>query len=194
LGQQDTSLERQEFDLFTQRLEKTVNQIQTQVNANPSDAALQSQLAQATQELDAYRLQTASTLVERYPNDYAYRFDLGKLLLGANRLDESIQQLQYAQRNPKYRQSAILLIGKAFVASGKFDLAVEQFNVAKGELPMMNDLKKDVIYELGNAFEKMGRTKEAIEEYKIIYMADSGFRDVAQKINAFYESQKGPTA
>ena len=80
------------------------------------------------------------------------------------------------------------------MASGKFDLAVEQFNVAKGELPMMNDLKKDVIYELGNAFEKMGRTKEAIEEYKIIYMADSGFRDVAQKINAFYESQKGPTA
>ena len=194
LGQQDTSLERQEFDLITQRLEKIVGQIQTQVAANPNDSALQSQLAQATQELDAYRLQTATTLVERYPNDYAYRFDLGKLLLAANRLDDSIQQLQYAQRNPKYRQSAILLIGKAFVASGKFDLAVEQFNVAKGELPMMNDLKKDVIYELGNAFEKMGRTKEAIEEYKIIYMADSGFRDVAQKINAFYESQKGPTA
>ncbi|MEI6121718.1 MAG: hypothetical protein WCP90_04340, partial [Opitutae bacterium] len=52
----------------------------------------------------------------------------------------------------------------------------------------------DVIYELASAFEKMGRTKEAMEEFKAIYMADSGYRDVSKKINAFYESQKGPAS
>ena len=80
------------------------------------------------------------------------------------------------------------------MASSKFDLAVEQFNLAKAELQVMNDLKKDVIYELASAFEKMGRTKEAMEEFKVIYMADSGYRDVSKKINAFYESQKGPAS
>jgi hypothetical protein len=40
----------------------------------------------------------------------------------------------------------------------------------------------------------MGRTKEAIEEYKAIYMADSGYRDISKKINDFYESQKTPPA
>ena len=40
----------------------------------------------------------------------------------------------------------------------------------------------------------MGKAKEAVDEYKIIYMADSGYRDVAKKINDFYERQKGATA
>ena len=59
---------------------------------------------------------------------------------------------------------------------------------------MMNDLKKEIIYALGDTFEKMGKAKEAVDEYKIIYMADSGYSDVAKKINDFYESQKGPSA
>jgi hypothetical protein len=59
---------------------------------------------------------------------------------------------------------------------------------------MMNDLKKDIIYSLGDTFEKMGKDKEAVDEYKIIYMADSGYRDVSTKINAFYERQKGANA
>ena len=61
-------------------------------------------------------------------------------------------------------------------------------------MSMMNDLKKDIIYSLGDTFEKMGKDKEAVDEYKIIYMADSGYRDVAKKINDFYERQKGATA
>ena len=80
------------------------------------------------------------------------------------------------------------------MASSKFDLAVDQFNLAKSELQVMNDLKKEVIYELASAFEKMGRTKEAMEEFKAIYMADSGYRDVSKKINTFYENQKGPAS
>ena len=57
-----------------------------------------------------------------------------------------------------------------------------------------NDLKKDIIYSLGDTYEKMGKAKEAVDEYKIIYMADSGYRDVAKKINDFYERQKGASA
>ena len=191
LGRQDSSLERQEIDLITQRFEKTSKLLREQLATNPTAAA---DLEKNEKELSDHRIATTASLVERYPNDYSFRYEYGNLLLQANRLDEAVQQLQYAQRNPKFRQMAIVAIGKAFVASGKFDLAVEQFNLAKGEVQMMNDLKKEIIYELGNAFEKMGRVKEAIDEYKAIYMADSGYRDVSQKINAFYESQKGPTA
>lgn len=194
LGKQDSSLERQEIDLLIQRFEKASKLLSEKLAANPADTATAAALAKNETELTDYRLQTTASLVERYPNDYSFRFEYGNLLLSAGRLDESIQQLQYAQRNPKFRQASILSIGKAFVASSKFDLAVEQFTLAKAELQMMNDLKKDVIYELGNAFEKMGRAKEAIEEFKAIYMADSGYRDVSKKINTFYESQKGPAS
>jgi hypothetical protein len=32
----------------------------------------------------------------------------------------------------------------------------------------------------------MGKQDKAIEEFKIVYSADISFRDVADKINAFY--------
>ncbi len=194
LGKADSSLERQEIDLITQRYEKASKGLRDQLAATPGDAAATAALAANEKELTDYRIQTTGSLVERYPNDYSFRYEYGSLLFGAGRLDEAIQQLQYAQRNPKFRQAAILSIGKCFVASGKFDLGVDQLLLAKSEVPVMNDLKKEIIYELGGAYEKMARTKEAIEEYKAIYMADSGYRDVSKKINDFYESQKNPTA
>jgi len=53
---------------------------------------------------------------------------------------------------------------------------------------VMDDRKKDAIYELGCCFESMGNKKGAIEEFKLIYSSDISFRDVADKINAFYNA------
>jgi hypothetical protein len=50
----------------------------------------------------------------------------------------------------------------------------------------MDERKKDAIYELGCCFESMGDQDKAIEEFKVVYSADISFRDVADKINAFY--------
>ena len=194
LGKADTSLERQESDLIIRRYERNSKQLREAITANPADAASKDALAKNETELNDFRLKTSIALVERYPNDFGYRYELGALLLAANRLEDAVQQLQYAQRNPKFRQPALLAIGRAFSQGGKYDLAIEQLTAAKSEVQMMNDLKKDIIYALGDTFEKMGKDKEAVDEYKIIYMADSGYRDVAKKINDFYERQKGVSA
>jgi len=50
----------------------------------------------------------------------------------------------------------------------------------------MDERKKDAIYELGCCLESMGEEGKAIEEFKVVYSADISFRDVADKINAFY--------
>jgi hypothetical protein len=65
-------------------------------------------------------------------------------------------------------------------------LAIEQFSILKNEIQVMDDRKKDAIYELGCCFESMGKQDNAIEEFKVVYSADISFRDVADKINAFY--------
>lgn len=194
LGKADSSLERQETDLFVRRFERASKQLREAIVANPADAASKDALTKNEAELEEYRLTTTIGMVERYPNDFSLRFELGTLLLAANRLDESVQQLQYAQRNPKFRQPSLLSIGRAFTLGGKFDIAIEQLTTAKNEVPVMNDLKKDIIYALGDTYERMGKSKEAVDEYKIIYMAESGYRDVAKKINDFYERQKGASA
>ena len=65
--------------------------------------------------------------------------------------------------------------------------ASDELTTAKTELgTTMDDAKKDVIYELGACLELMNKPDLAIAEFKAIYSEDIGFRDVADKINAFY--------
>ena len=181
LGRGDAALERQEYELGLRRYAARVAALREAGDAAGADAL-------AAEEAD-FRLAGAVAAVERYTNDYNYRHELGQLLLARGRLDEAIQQLQIAQRNPKLRQSALLGLGRALLAGRKFDLAIEQLQLAKSELAVMNDLKKEVIYALGGAFEAAGKAKEAIDEYKVIYTADASYRDVSARINAFYDKQ-----
>jgi tetratricopeptide (TPR) repeat protein len=178
LGRVDVALERQEQELVIRGLEKRIKAAQA-----AGDTAAVAALEKEEADL---RLTSATTMVERYPNDHNYRFELGGLLLNLGRLDEAIQQLQVSQRNPKLRQPSLLGLGRAFLAGRKFDLAIEQLQLAKSELTLMNDLKKEVIYALGGAFEAAGKEKEAIDEYKLIYTTDSAYRDVSKRINDFY--------
>ena len=75
LGKADSSLERQEIDLITQRYEKTSKGLRDQLAATPGDAAATAALAANEKELTDYRIQTTGSLVERYPNDYSFRYE-----------------------------------------------------------------------------------------------------------------------
>ena len=100
-----------------------------------------------------------------------------------------IAQFQQAQKGPQVRVSALMGLGRCFKAKRLHDLAVAQFNLAKADLSTMDDTKKEVLYELGTCLEQMGKPDAAIEEFKAIYSEDIGFRDVADKINAFYAAK-----
>ena len=54
---------------------------------------------------------------------------------------------------------------------------------------MMDEEKKDLIYNLGSVLEKMGKGDEAIEQFKLIYEVDISYRDVAAKVDAYYAAQ-----
>jgi tetratricopeptide (TPR) repeat protein len=126
--------------------------------------------------------------VKRYPNDLRLRFELGEILFKNDYVTEAIQQLQLAQRNPKDRILALYYLGMCFKAKRQYDLAVEQLEKALGELPTMNDSKKDVLYELGCIAELSGDAEKATQYFKQIYQADIGYRDVAAKVEQAYDS------
>jgi hypothetical protein len=46
-----------------------------------------------------------------------------------------------------------------------------------------------LIYNLGTVLEAMEKKEEAIEQFKQIYEADIGYRDVAAKVDAYYAGQ-----
>lgn len=185
----DSTLEKLESDLAVGVIEKRVKTASAALAINPQDTEAQSVLEAARQELAKVKLHDARTYVERYPNDYAARFTLANLLYEAGDHQGAIANFQQAQKSPKVRIAALAGMGRALKARKMFDLAVQQFQTAKAEIPVMDDLKKDVIYQLAECYEGMGRAEDAITEFKLIYSDDIGFRDVADRINSFYSSR-----
>lgn len=184
----DATLEKLQSELAISVLDAKVKEAAAKVAAAPDDATAKSELEVARAELNKVKLDDAKVYVERYPNDYAARFTLASLLLEAGDYQGAIGNFQQAQKSPKVRLSALAGMGKALKARKMFDLAVQQFQTAKSEIPTMDDLKKDIVYQLAECYEGMGRQEDAINEFKLIYSEDIGFRDVADKINAFYSS------
>lgn len=188
-GAADSGLEKMESDLEIAVLENEVHDLELKLEASPDDPAAKSAHGAAKTKLTAFRLEQAKAYVERYPNDYGARHTLANLNYEAGDYQEAIANYQQALKNPKVRIQALAGMGRSFKKRKMFDLAVAQFQTAKSELSMMDDLKKDVIYQLATCYESMGKPDEAIEEFKIIYSEDVGFRDVSDKINAFYASK-----
>ena len=69
------------------------------------------------------------------------------------------------------------------------DLAMKQFEEASKEIVPMDAMKKEIVYNLGLVYEKMGDKGKAIGCMKQIYEADYGFRDVAQRVESSYQEK-----
>lgn len=139
-------------------------------------------------EKEAFLFKDILSRVERYPNDLPLRFDYGILLYERDQVNEAIQQFQIAQRYPRNRIQSLFYLGLCFRKKQQLDMAREQLEKAAAELTTMNDLKKDIFYELGGILESMGKMQEAADQYyKEIYQVDIGYKDVAAKIEAAYK-------
>lgn len=185
----DVTLEKLQNDLVIAVLDKQLRDATAKVAAAPEDVAAKAELEAAALELAKVKLQDAKAYVEHYPNDYAARFTLASLLYDTGDHQGAIANFQQAQKSPKVRLAALAGMGRALKARKMYDLAVQQFQTAKSEIPTMDELKKDIIYQLAECYEGMGRPEDAINEFKLIYSDEIGFRDVADKINAFYSSR-----
>ena len=150
------------------------------------DAGDEEGAAAVEQEKVQFEFEDLQDKVERYPNDLALRYDWGVMLFLNDYFNESIQQFQMAQRNPKNRVMALYYLGLCFKEKQQYDMAMDQFKTASLEILIMDDSKKDVLYAQGEVSELMGKPDQAAEFYKEIYQSDIGYRDVAQKIEQAY--------
>ena len=185
-GSSDVSLEKLESELRVARLENLVRDREAALATAGGDAAGDPELARLRDELSQTRIREFRTFVEKYPNEHGYKFELGRIYLETGQIDLAIQQLQVVQRSPKLRLGALMHLGSCFQAKRVFDLAAQQFETAKNEIPAFDEQKKEAIYQLGCCYDAMGQTDRAVEEFKQIYSQDIGFRDVAAKMDRHY--------
>ncbi len=149
--------------------------------------------ADQRRELEARKrtlaLEQARLQVEQYPNDLLLRFELGQRLLEAGQVGEAIAEFQKAQNHPHKRIAALHQLGRCFLLRGMTDLAIRALQNALKEKPVFDEEKKELLYDLGEAFAKAGQAEDAIEQFKLIYEADIGYRDVAARVDAYYAAK-----
>ena len=139
------------------------------------------------QEKAAFLYEDAIDMVKRYPNDLQFRYELGYQFYLRKQYNDAIEEFQLAQRNPQRRTRALYYLALCFTAKGQFDIAFEQLQKAASELTLMDETKKDVIYEMGVLAEQMGRKDEAVAFFKEIYSVDIKYRDITQRIESSYK-------
>ncbi|MDW8349444.1 MAG: tetratricopeptide repeat protein [Verrucomicrobiae bacterium] len=125
--------------------------------------------------------------VAKYPNDNQFRFELGEALYRAGQYREALRELQLGMRQPSVRLRAMNLIGQAYHHLGMNDLAVKQLQTAADEIPIMDDLKKEILYNLAQVLFSLGQKDAAIERLKLIYEVDMSYRDVADLVEKSYQ-------
>jgi tetratricopeptide (TPR) repeat protein len=171
------------------RLDSGIHTKQEELAANPANAvALQNEITALEGELDQLKLSEAARLVERYPNDLMYRFDLGVLYMKMGNVEGAVEQLQKSRGQPQRRVASLNYLGQCYQQMGLHDMAIETFKEAIADLPTMDGLKKDLLYNLGCAYELMGDQEQAVAAFKEIAKVDFSYRDVREKI-----MRKGPS-
>jgi tetratricopeptide (TPR) repeat protein len=156
---------------------------------NPFDADHAAHVAAIQAEKLAFQLAECQKRVEKFPTDLAIRYEMGALYHQAGKINEAIQELQKAQGNPHKRLAAMSLLAQCFARRKMFDLAARTLQNAIKEKVVFDDEKKELIYHLGCVLESMGKKEDAVEQFKIIYETDIGYRDIAAKVDAFYAGQ-----
>jgi tetratricopeptide (TPR) repeat protein len=150
--------------------------------------------AEKSRQLRAAKVSRAEILiadaqeqVKRNPTDLQLRFALGDNLFNAGRFREAVPELQRARQNPHARLKAMNVLGRCYGELGMLDLAMKQLEEASREIVSMDEMKKEIVYNLGLIYERMGDVEKALACMKQIYEVDYGYRDVAQRVESSYE-------
>jgi len=179
----DASLDRSIADTMVRKFDHQI----AELDPNAQDHA--DQVAKLQAEKQAYQLSECQKRAERFPTDLQIRFELGQLYFQAGKITEAMKEFQKAQGNPHRRIQALSYLGQCFARRGINDLAATTFQDAIKEKVVFDEEKKELIYLLGNVLEKMDKREEAIAQFKTIYAVDVGYRDVAEKMDAYYGGQ-----
>ena len=178
-GRSDPQIERTTSLIKVKKLDAAI--------AAAKEAGDEAAAAAKEQEKAAFLYDDAVEMVKRYPNDLQFRYELGYQFYLRKQHNEAIEEFQLAQRNPQRRTRALYYLARCFQEKGQPDIAFEQLQKAASELTLMDETKKDVVYEMGVLAEQMGRKDEAIAFFKEIYSVDIKFRDIAQRIESSYK-------
>jgi tetratricopeptide (TPR) repeat protein len=188
-GGVDSALEKVIGDLRLKKAEEELEQLVAQ-QAEQTDPEAQAQYAAAVEakqkEINDVRLSQAEARVRAHPNDGQFHYEFGEALYQAGQYKRATEELQLGLKQPSVRYQALNYMGLAYMKRGMLDFAVKQLALAESELPGMDEIKKEIVYNLGLAYEAIKQPEKSLDQFKKIYEVEMGYRDVAQRVESSY--------
>jgi len=185
----DSSLEKTIGDLKLKKAEQELQGLHAQAAEELDPAqqeAVQAALVEKEKELNDVRLFQAEARVRAQPNEGEFRYDLGVALFKIGQYKRATEELQLSLKQPSVRYQALNLMGQAFMKRNMMDFAIKQLVLAQSELPTMDEIKKEITYNLGTCYEVANQPEKMLEQWKMIYEYDMTYRDVAARVEASY--------
>ncbi len=186
----DSDLPEMRFRTVMLKFENSIREATEKKQAEPANEELKAKVEELQRQKDEYALTDLRRRVSQYPTNLNFRLQLGALLMERGDLDGAIKELQVARTSSQKRTVALNYLGECFRRKGQPDMAVEQFEKALSELYVMDSFKKEVMYNLGRAYEDLNEVEKALQQYKEIYAEDIGFKDVNERVKKAYERRR----
>lgn len=190
-SESDPGLLRKVAELRIKQLERQIREDERYLKEHgrngPDFAKVLAKLEAARKQRTEILIIDARKRLDHNPTDLKLRYELGEQLANAGKYREAVPELQRARQNPQARHKSMNLLGRCYHELGMLDLAARQLEEATGELIAMDELKKEIVYNLGLVYEKMGDAQKSIDAMKKVYQADYGYRDVAERVENSYD-------
>jgi tetratricopeptide (TPR) repeat protein len=179
-GGNDSALMKQVADVKVKKFDFAVSQLDTTAPDYAERAA------QLKAERQAFQLEECKARAERYPTDLLIQFELGQLYFEGGKITEAMQAFQKSERNPNKRIQSITFLAKCMEKRNMFDMAARRLTEVVKEKLTFDEEKKDLVYTLGCIYQKMNKKDESIEQFKLIFEVDMGYKDVAKRVEDHY--------
>jgi pilus assembly protein FimV len=113
--------------------------------------------------------------------DSATHYDLGIAYMEMGLHSEAIDEFKLCLIDPERRCTAHTMIGLSYVAKGEMDAGIEHLKLALEDNPKPDE-EVGLWFEMGNAYELLGKNLEALIWYEKVEERDPRYRDIAQRI------------
>jgi tetratricopeptide (TPR) repeat protein len=116
------------------------------------------------------------------PEDFDTHYDLGIAYKEMGLLDEAVNEFRIVMQDPNREVQCHMMLGLIFLEQGRVTEAISQFKQGLYAERIQEREQLALYYELGNAYEKVSDTREALYYLEKVMKRDAQFRDVEQRV------------
>ena len=177
-------------DIQMRQVARAIRTLRTKLEANPGDADLKGRYVEAQRKAILFELSEYQDRVKNYPTDLSLKFELGRRLYLAGKIDEAISAFQQATGDPKHRAASYEYLGRCFLKREWYDEAVDTVRKGIEAHPLKDDrLALELRYLLIEGLEGAARRNRSLEQAREAQRVASqvlqtkiDFRDIRDRV------------